>query len=416
MIGTLAIGETIIHGLLESEDVKATIKAMRQLGADIRQTDGPDGKLWHIFGRGIGGIVEPNNVLDLGNSGTAARLIIGIIASHNITATIIGDPSLSSRPMQRVLDPLRNIGAQFVVRAGDKLPITISGTNQALPNNITLKVASAQVKSAVLLAGLNASGHTVLIEPRPSRDHTERMLSYFGAELSTEDIGNGSRKITLVGQPELTGRKIIVPGDISSAAFLIVGALITPGSNLKIKNVGINPLRTGLLDSLKEMGANLKILKVRENSSEQVADIQIKYKQLKGITVPATRVPSMIDEYPILSIAASVAQGTSVFKGVGELRVKESDRLTAMAEGLKSCGVMTKTTTNSLTIVGTGGDPLDGGATIASRLDHRIAMSYLILGLVSKNPITIDDGDPIETSFPGFINLMNQLGANMELK
>lgn len=416
IIGTLAIGETIIHGLLESEDVKATIKAMRQLGADIRQTDGPDGNLWHIFGRGIGGIVEPNNVLDLGNSGTAARLIIGIIASHNITATIIGDPSLSSRPMQRVLDPLRNIGAQFVVRAGDKLPITISGTNQALPNNITLKVASAQVKSAVLLAGLNAPGHTVLIEPRPSRDHTERMLSYFGAKLSTEDIGNGSRKITLVGQPELTGRKIIVPGDISSAAFLIVGALITPGSNLKIKNVGINPLRTGLLDSLKEMGANLKILKVRENSSEQVADIQIKYKQLKGITIPATRVPSMIDEYPILSIAASVAQGTSVFKGVGELRVKESDRLTAMAEGLKSCGVMTKTTTNSLTIVGTGGDPIDGGATIASRLDHRIAMSYLILGLVSKNPITIDDGDPIETSFPGFINLMNQLGANMELK
>ena len=416
MIGTLAIGETIIHGLLESEDVKATIKAMRQLGADIRQTDGPDGNLWHIFGRGIGGIVEPNNVLDLGNSGTAARLIIGIIASHNITATIIGDPSLSSRPMQRVLDPLRNIGAQFVVRAGDKLPITISGTNQALPNNITLKVASAQVKSAVLLAGLNASGHTVLIEPRPSRDHTERMLSYFGAELSTEEIGNGSRKITLVGQPELTGRKIIVPGDISSAAFLIVGALITPGSNLKIKNVGINPLRTGLLDSLKEMGANLKILKVRENSSEQIADIQIKYKQLKGITIPAARVPSMIDEYPILSIAASVAQGTSVFEGVGELRVKESDRLTAMAEGLKSCGVMTKTTTNSLTIVGTGGDPLDGGATIASRLDHRIAMSYLILGLVSKNPITIDDGDPIETSFPGFINLMNQLGANMELK
>jgi 3-phosphoshikimate 1-carboxyvinyltransferase len=416
MIGTLAIGETIIHGLLESEDVKATIKAMRQLGADIRQTDGPDGKLWHIFGRGIGGIVEPNNVLDLGNSGTAARLIIGIIASHNITATIIGDPSLSSRPMQRVLDPLRNIGAQFVVRAGDKLPITVNGTNQALPNNITLKVASAQVKSAVLLAGLNASGHTVLIEPRPSRDHTERMLSYFGAELSTEEIGNGSRKITLVGQPELTGRKINVPGDISSAAFLIVGALITPGSNLKIKNVGINPLRTGLLDSLKEMGANLKILKVRENSSEQIADIQIKYKQLKGITIPAARVPSMIDEYPILSIAASVAQGTSVFEGVGELRVKESDRLTAMAEGLKNCGVMTKTTTNSLTIAGTGGDPLDGGATIASQLDHRIAMSYLILGLVSKNPITIDDGDPIETSFPGFINLMNQLGANMELK
>jgi 3-phosphoshikimate 1-carboxyvinyltransferase len=241
------------------------------------------------------------------------------------------------------------------------------------------------------------------------------MLSYFGAEISTKKIKNGSRKIILVGQPELTGRRIIIPGDISSAAFIIVGALITPGSNVEIKNVGINPLRTGLLDSLNEMGADLKILKVRENTNEQVADIQIKYKQLKGVTIAADRAPSMIDEYPILSIAASVAQGTSVFEGVGELRVKESDRLTAMAEGLKDCGVMTNTTTNSLTITGTGGRPL-GGVTIASQLDHRIAMSYLVLGLVSKNPISIDDADPIETSFPGFINLMNQLGANMEFR
>jgi 3-phosphoshikimate 1-carboxyvinyltransferase len=415
MIGTLATGETIINGLLEGEDVKATIKAMRQLGASIECRDGPDGKLWHIHGRGIGGIVEPKNVLDLGNSGTAARLITGIIASHDITATIVGDSSLSSRPMQRVLDPLRNIGAQFFVRSGDKLPITINGTNQALPNDVTLQVASAQVKSAILLAGLNTAGHTVLIEPSPSRDHTEKMLSYFGAEISTKKIKNGSRKIILVGQPELTGRRIIIPGDISSAAFIIVGALITPGSNVEIKNVGINPLRTGLLDSLNEMGADLKILKVRENTNEQVADIQIKYKQLKGVTIPADRAPSMIDEYPILSIAASVAQGTSVFEGVGELRVKESDRLTAMAEGLKDCGVMTNTTTNSLTITGTGGRPL-GGVTIASQLDHRIAMSYLVLGLVSKTPISIDDADPIETSFPGFINLMNQLGANMEFR
>jgi 3-phosphoshikimate 1-carboxyvinyltransferase len=317
--------------------------------------------------------------------------------------------------MQRVLDPLRNIGAQFHVRSGDKLPITINGTNQALPNDVTLQVASAQVKSAILLAGLNTAGHTVLIEPSPSRDHTEKMLSYFGAEISTKKIKNGSRKIILVGQPELTGRRIIIPGDISSAAFIIVGALITPGSNVEIKNVGINPLRTGLLDSLNEMGADLKILKVRESTNEQVADIQIKYKQLNGVTIPADRAPSMIDEYPILSIAASVAQGTSVFEGVGELRIKESDRLAAMAEGLKDCGVVTNTTANSLTITGTGGRPL-GGVTIASQLDHRIAMSYLVLGLVSQNPISIDDADPIETSFPGFINLMNQLGANMEFK
>jgi len=314
-----------------------------------------------------------------------------------------------------VLDPLKNIGAQFFARSGGKLPITINGTNQALPNDVTLEVASAQVKSAILLAGLNTAGHTVLIEPSPSRDHTEKMLSYFGAEISTKEIGNGFRKITLVGQPELTGRKIIIPGDVSSAAFIIVGALITPGSNVEIKNVGINPLRIGLLDSLNEMGADLKILKVRENTNEQVADIQIKYKRLKGVTIPADRAPSMIDEYPILSIAASVAQGTSVFEGVSELRIKESDRLTAMAEGLKACGVMTNTTTNSLTIIGTGDRPL-GGVTIASQLDHRIAMSYLVLGLVSKNPISIDDADPIETSFPGFINVMNQLGANMEFK
>ena len=415
MIGTLAVGKTIIKGLLEGEDVKATVKAMQQLGAIINCTENSEGKLWHIYGRGIGGIVEPNNVIDLGNSGTAARLILGIIASHNITATIVGDPSLSSRPMQRVIDPLKNIGAQFYVRTGGKLPITINGTNQALPNDVTLEVASAQVKSAILLAGLNTAGHTVLIEPSPSRDHTEKMLSYFGAEISTQEIGSGSRKITLIGQPELTGRKVIIPGDISSAAFIIVGALITPGSNIEIKNVGINPLRTGLLDSLNEMGADLKILKVRKNTNEKVADIQIKYKQLKGVTIPADRAPSMIDEYPILSIAASVARGTSVFEGVGELRIKESDRLTAMAEGLKSCGVMTNTTINSLTINGTGGRPM-GGVTIASQLDHRIAMSYLVLGLVSKNPISIDDAGPIETSFPGFINLMNQLGANMKFK
>ena len=415
MIGTLAVGKTLVIGLLESEDVKATIKAMRQLGAEIECTKTHGEKLWQVYGRGVGGIIEPNNVLDFGNSGTSARLITGILASHNITATLVGDASLNSRPMQRVLDPLKNIGATFLARAGGKLPITINGTSQALPNDLTLEVASAQVKSAILLAGLNTVGHTVLIEPKPSRDHTERMLSYFGAEISVKEVGNGSRKITLVGQPELTGRKILVPGDISSAAFIIIGAAITPGSNVEIKNVGINPLRTGLLDSLKEMGADLKILKIREHTNEPVADIQIKYKQLKGVTIPAERAPRMIDEYPILSIAAAVAQGTTVFEGVEELRVKESDRLTVMAEGLRDCGITTNATKNSLTITGTNGPP-NGGVTISSRLDHRIAMSFLILGLICKNPITIDDAEPIETSFPDFINLMNKLGANMKFK
>ena len=415
MVGTLAVGETLIDGLLESEDIKATMRAMRELGAEIEYTNAHEEKLWQIYGRGIGGIIEPKNVLDLGNSGTSARLITGMLASHNITATLVGDTSLSSRPMQRVLDPLNNIGAKFLARTGGKLPITINGTNQALPNNLTLEVASAQVKSAILLAGLNTVGHTVLIEPTPSRDHTERMLSHFGAEISVKENENGSREITLVGQPELTGRKIIIPGDISSAAFIIVGAAITPGSNVEIRNVGINPLRTGLIDSLKEMGADLKILKIRKNTNEPVADIQIKYKPLNGVTIPANRAPSMIDEYPILSIAAAVAKGTSVFEGIGELRVKESDRLTAMTESLKDCGITAGSTANSLTITGTNG-PLIGGVTIASRLDHRIAMSFLVLGLICKNPISIDDAGPIETSFPGFINLMNKLGANMKFE
>ena len=277
MIGTLAVGETVIEGLLEGEDVMATLQAMRQLGAEIVKGEDPKDQLCHIHGRGIGGLVEPDNILDLGNSGTAARLITGLISSHDITATIVGDASLNSRPMKRVLEPLKKIGAQFFTREGDKLPITIKGTNQALPSEITMEIASAQVKSSILFAGLNAAGHTVVIEPTPSRDHTEKMLSHFGAEITTEKTTDGFRKITLVGQPELTGRKVIIPGDISSAAFIIVGALITPGSDVEIKNVGINPLRTGLLDCLKEMGADLKILKVRENAGEKIADIKIKY-------------------------------------------------------------------------------------------------------------------------------------------
>lgn len=417
MIGALAVGKTTITGLLEGEDVLATAAAMRQLGAEISCEEGSGGNIWQVIGRGIGGLIEPAGVLDLGNSGTAARLLMGVLASQGMTATLTGDASLSSRPMERVMEPLRHIGAEFATRSGGKLPITVTGTDSALPGDEVLKVASAQVKSAILLAGLNARGTTIVIEPRPSRDHTEKMLQFFGAEVTTEQKADGSRLITLIGQPEITGQEINVPGDISSAAFLIVAALITPGSDLTIENIGLNPLRAGLLDSLRDMGGDFEILNPRDNAGEPVGDIRVRASQLKGVTVPASRAPAMIDEYPILSVAAACAEGITVFEGVGELRVKESDRLEAMAEGLKECGVETAATEDSLTIHGISqgsGKKVAGGVTIASRLDHRIAMSYLILGMASARPISVDDGGPIETSFPGFLDLMNRLGASME--
>ncbi len=409
MIGALAVGETTITGLLEGEDVLATAAAMRQLGARIE----PQDNTWQVYGRGIGGLIEPANVLDLGNSGTAARLLMGVLASHDISVTLTGDDSLSSRPMERVMGPLRNIGAEFVARTGGKLPVTITGTGMALPGDETLKVASAQVKSAILLAGLNAQGNTIVVEPQPSRDHTEKMLAYFGADISVEEREGGARQITLVGQPEIIGQKIIVPGDISSAAFLIVAALITPGSDLTIENVGINPLRAGVLESLQDMGAEIEILNERDAAGELIADIHVCASALTGATIPASRAPSQIDEYPILAVAAACADGTSVFEGVGELRVKESDRLEAMTSGLKDCGVETEATEDSLTIHGAGTAPM-GGVTISSRLDHRIAMSYLVLGMASQEPVSVDDGGPIETSFPGFLSLMNNLGADMK--
>ncbi len=409
MIGALAVGETTISCLLEGEDVLATAAAVQQLGAGIEQQD----NIWRVYGRGIGGLIEPSSVLDLGNSGTAARLLMGVLSSHELSATLTGDDSLSSRPMERVMAPLREIGAEFVARTGGKLPITITGTGTALPGDETLKVASAQVKSAILLAGLNAQGNTIVIEPQPSRDHTEKMLNFFGADISVEKMTDGARKITLIGQPEITGQKIEVPGDISSAAFPLVAALITLGSDLTIENVGINLLRVGVLESLRDMGAKIDILNKRNTAGEPMADIHVRASNLTGATIPASRAPSMIDEYPILAIAAACAEGTSVFEGVSELRVKESDRLAAMAFGLKDCGVDTETTGDTLTIHGTGSAP-KGGVTISSRLDHRIAMSYLVLGMVSQEPVTVDDGGPIETSFPGFIQLMNGIGAKMD--
>ena len=413
MIGALAVGKTTIDGLLESEDIFATINAMKSLGADIVKNQNGSKNIWSLFGRGIGGLIEPTTIIDLGNSGTAARLITGIIASHNIKATLVGDPSLNSRPMGRVLTPLQNLGANFITSSDATMPITINGNNQLMPTETTLKVASAQVKSALLLAGLNTSGRTVVNEPYPSRDHTEKMLEYFGAEIHIENLSDGTKKISLTGQPELTGQNLAIPGDISSAAFPIVAALIIPGSDLTIEYVGINPLRTGILDNLKKMGGDIKIHNVRENAGEMIADIHIKYSRLTGITISKDQVPRMIDEYPILCIAASVANGPSRFEGIGELRVKESDRLSAMAEGLKACGVNTLIKNDSLTIEPENIIPR-GGATIDARLDHRIAMSYLILGSITREPITIEGGETIETSFPKFIHLMNEIGANME--
>ena len=412
ILGALAIGETKITGLLEGEDVLATAAAMRQLGAIIERDQKDGSNIWTVSGRGVGGLREPAQILEMGNSGTAARLLLGLLATHSFETTMIGDKSLSSRPMERVMSPLRDIGCNFISRSGGKLPITTIGTANALPSDLTLQIPSAQIKSAILLAGLNSPGITRIIEKNPSRDHTEKMLKYFGAEIDVIINDDGSREILLTGYPELESKDLNIPGDISSAAFLIVGAVITPGSDLTLKNVGINPLRTGLLDSLKEMGANITINNVKNSMNEPVADIHVVHSPLNGITIPSSRAPKMIDEYPILSVAASVAKGETSFEGIGELRVKESDRLTAISEGLEACGIKTNSTKSSLRIFGKGFPPL-GNGVVQSRLDHRIAMSFLTLGLISDNPIEIDDESSIKTSFPNFIKMMNSRGAQI---
>ena len=406
ILGALAVGETRITGLLESDDVMRTAAAVAALGA---RAEGDGNGAWILYGRGVGGLSEPSGVLDMGNSGTAARLLLGVAATHSFTTTFTGDPSLSGRPMERVMEPLRRMGAQFTTRSGGCLPITVTGAQAPIPIAYALPVASAQVKSAVLLAGLNTPGHTKVIEPEPTRDHTERMLGQFGAEVTVEDKASG-REITLVGQPELTGTAIAIPGDISSAAFPLVAGLLVPGSNVTLKGVGVNPLRMGLIETLHEMGARITIENRRQMAGEPVADIIVEASSLHGVTVPAARAPSMIDEYPILAVAAAAAQGATRLEGLGELRVKESDRLAAIAGGLAAAGIGVEAGETSLTVRGAGGPP-KGGARITVALDHRMAMAFLVLGMVAEEPVEIDDARPMDTSFPGFQELMNGLGA-----
>ncbi|WP_425485356.1 3-phosphoshikimate 1-carboxyvinyltransferase [Azospirillum oleiclasticum] len=410
MFGAVAVGETVIHGLLEGEDVLNTAAAMRALGAQAER--GADG-VWRVRGAGLGGLAEPAGVLDMGNSGTAARLLIGLVASHPITTFFTGDASLVKRPMMRVITPLERMGASFVSRAGGRLPLAVVGTDQTVPFTYRLPVASAQVKSAVLLCGLNTAGVTTVIESEPTRDHTELMLRHFGATVTTERLEDGALAVSVTGQPELTGREIFVPADPSSAAFPLVAALLRPGSEVLLRDVGMNPRRTGLYDTLLEMGADIGFENRRNLAGEPVADLRVRGGELKGVVVPPDRAPSMIDEYPILAVAASFAQGTTVMLGLKELRVKESDRLAMVAEGLTRCGVRVEVgADDSLTVYGTGRPP-QGGATVATAMDHRIAMSFLVMGMGTAEPVQVDDGAFIDTSFPGFTTVMNGLGARI---
>jgi 3-phosphoshikimate 1-carboxyvinyltransferase len=408
MIGALALGETRIEGLLEGEDVLRTAAAMRALGATVVQEGA--GR-WRVSGRGIGGLAEPADILDMGNAGTGARLLMGLLATHPLIAFFTGDASLRKRPMERVALPLRQMGAVIHAREGGRLPLALIGAREPMPITYTLPVASAQIKSAVLLAGLNAPGATTVIEPEPTRDHTELMLRYFGVDVRVAETPQG-RAATVIGQPEIEGRDIRVPADPSSAAFPMVAALIRPGSDIRLANVGINPHRIGLIETLIEMGADFAFENRREQAGEPIADIRVKAGRLKGVTVPASRAPSMIDEFPILSMAAAFADGSTRMEGLAELRVKESDRLAAIARGLKACGVEVEAGEDHLVVNG-GRDAPRGGAEIEAELDHRIAMSFLVLGMASREPIAIDDGSPIDTSFPGFATLMNALGAKI---
>ncbi len=410
ILGAMAVGETRISGLLEGQDVLDTAKAMAAFGAEVIQ-HGPGE--WSVHGVGVGGFAEPEDVIDCGNSGTGVRLIMGTMATSNITATFTGDASLRSRPMGRITDPLALFGTQAVGRAGGRLPMTLVGAADPVPVDYLTPMASAQVKSAVLLAGLNAPGQTVVTERVATRDHTERMLRGFGAEVTTEVSEDGYR-ITLTGQPELSPQTITVPRDPSSAAFPVCAALIVPGSDVLVPNIGLNPTRAGLFATLQEMGADLTFENPREAGGEPVADLRARYSpDMTGIAVPTDRAASMIDEYPILSVVASFAKGQTVMAGVHELRVKESDRIDAMAVGLRACGVTVDETEDSFTVHGLGAGGVPGGATAEARLDHRIAMSFLICGMASQRPVSVDDAGPIVTSFPIFEALMKNLGASL---
>lgn len=408
IFGALAIGETVITGLLEAEDVVNTAEVLRALGADItRKADGT----WHVHGVGVGGFSEPRAVLDHGNSGTGVRLMMGAVATTPITATFSGDASLCKRPMRRVLDPLSLFGAEWKGRDGGLLPITLTGASNPIPVTYRLPVPSAQVKSAVLLAGLNAPGNTTVLEAEPTRDHTERMLRHFGASVKVEKTGEHLTAITLSGRPELTARPVIVPSDPSSAAFPLVAALIVTGSSIRIAGVMLNPTRTGLLTVLNRMGANIKIENQRTESGEIIGDLVVSHAELKGTEVEPELAPSMIDEFPILAIAAAYANGRTRMNGLAELRVKESDRLAAIADGLATIGVKFEIGKDWLEVQGQGPTGVEGGGRVVTHMDHRIAMSFLVAGLAAKQEVTVDDTAFIATSFPTFVPMMQSLGA-----
>ena len=405
IISSMCIGQSKIKGLLESEDVFATMNALKTLGVRIEKSN----ECWFVNGVGIFGFKEPTEYLDLGNSGTGARLILGAIMGSSILANLKGDASLSKRPMGRILTPLKMMGAKVISSNNEKLPITIKGPKDVFPLNYSSKISSAQIKSSILLSGLAASGRTVFKEPNESRNHTEKMLSSLGANIKSKTLEDGSYKVELGGNPVLRSGNINVPCDPSSAAFLVVAAIICPESKIELKNIMINKGRNGLFETLKEMGAKINIFNKKNNGGEETASIIAEYSQIKGITVPSKRVPSMIDEYPILSIAASCAEGKTVMDGISELRVKESDRIKIISNGLIKAGVKTIEKAESLTIYGS---KVVGGCSIDSELDHRIAMSFLILGLISKEPIKVLRPSTIETSFPNFYKTMIELGAN----
>ncbi|OYX61362.1 MAG: 3-phosphoshikimate 1-carboxyvinyltransferase [Novosphingobium sp. 32-60-15] len=410
MLGALAVGETCVTGLLEGEDVLSTAAAMRAMGATItRDEDG----MWHVHGVGVGGLLQPQQALDMGNSGTSTRLLMGLVASHPITATFIGDASLSKRPMGRVIDPLSMMGAEFTSSPGGRLPLTLRGLSPAVPIEYRLPVASAQVKSAILLAGLNTPGITTVIEPVPTRDHSERMLHGFGAELTVEIAADGARVIRVTGEAELKPQNITVPGDPSSAAFFVVAALLVEGSDLIVENVGLNPTRAALFDVLRLMGGSIEELDRRDVGGEPVADLRVRHSLLTGIDVDPAVVPSMVDEFPVLFVAAALAKGRTVTTGLEELRVKESDRISVMRIALEQAGGRVTETEDGLIIDGTGGEPLRGAnnAPVATHLDHRIAMSMAIAGLVSRGGVEVDDTRPIATSFPMFESLLAQVSG-----
>jgi len=409
IFGALAVGETRIAGLLEGQDVLNTGNAMRALGAQVERTGETQ---WRVHGVGVGGFASPNGPLDFGNSGTGVRLVMGAVGGCPIVAAFDGDASLRSRPMQRILDPLLLMGARPVqVSDGGRLPLALAGARDPVPIVYRTPVPSAQIKSAVLLAGLAAPGATTVIEQEASRDHTERLLAHFGAEVTVEPEGEHGRKITLKGEPELTPAPVVVPADPSSAAFPMVAALIVPGSEVILTDVMTNPLRTGLIATLREMGAEIEALNVRSDVGEEMADLRVRTSALRGVEVPATRAPSMIDEYPVLAVAASFAEGTTVMRGLEELRVKESDRLAAVANGLRANGVEVEIDGDDLIVHGRG--RAKGGGTVTTHMDHRIAMAFLVMGLASEQPVAVDDTAFIATSFPGFVPMMRALGAEL---